>query len=329
MIDNINNILQQILNDFLAASSELIFSAKIIAGIGAIILAFITFRKMQMEGNTEAMNGFFIKLFLVAIGIGFYGTFISFINAPLNIVSANVKQISHEQYEETTNVFTEMYENPGGSGSVNNEQYDSEIQTLLGEDDQSLSSDNDSVSIYNMVQNTSEFIHGVFFQVVFQILSFIASIALVILNVVRTFFLIVLSLFGVFVIAISIYPSLEGSFGQWLQKYINVYLWLPIAYILDGVLSKIFMYHQESNALDPGSLPSYYMVNLLALCTIISYATVPTMSSWIVNASTNAMASKVKGKGEGMVSAAKKAGEAKMSGGTSLAKDAAKTAAPK
>lgn len=326
MIDNINGILQTILDDFLASSGQLLLPAQLIAGIGAIILAFITFRKIQMDGNTDAINAFVIKFSLVMLGIVFYGTFIKFLNAPLNLISAHVKEISLSQYEQTTNIFAEMYENPGGNSTMSNSTYDAEIQTYLAEEGTTPSNDEDSSAIFNMVQNVSEAIHGAFFQVVFQILSFIASVALVILNVVRTFFLIVLSLFGIFVIAISIYPSLEGSFGQWLQKYINVYLWLPIAYILDGILSKIFMYHQDSSALNPSSIPSYYLVNLLAICTIISYATVPTMASWIVNASTNAMASKVKGKGEGLVSAGKKAAEAKASGGASLAKEAGSTA---
>ena len=41
MIDNINGILQAILDDFLTSTGELLLPAKLIAGIGAIILAFV------------------------------------------------------------------------------------------------------------------------------------------------------------------------------------------------------------------------------------------------------------------------------------------------
>lgn len=307
MVEDINLLLETILNDFVNNTGNFLLSAKLIAGIGAIIMGFITYRKIMMDGDVNgAINAFVIRCFLVGFGIMFYGTFLKMVNAPLNLMTAQVKQISLDQYETTTNIFTERITNPD-DGMSENSDHDKKIAQLLNEENTASSDDAESEGVLSAVLNIGEQITGVFQQIVFQTLMFIASTALIILNVVRTFFLIVLSLFGIFVIALSMYPGLEGSFGQWLQKYINIYIWLAIAYILDGVLSRLFEMHASFNAANPATTLNGGFIMILALCAIISYATVPTMASWLVNASTNGMASKVKGKGEAMGQAIKKA----------------------
>jgi len=322
MVQTINDTLNQIYFDFLNSSSSLMGSAQLIGGLGLVILAYVQYQKMMLDGEARVWM-FFMKVIGLSLAIGFYPTLIQAINLPLNLITENVKEISTEEYQSTTDIFSSMYTNPSGNSVNQNQQYDEEIALYMNDANAPTDNSNDpnSNSIYNFVQNTSEAIHGLFFQIIFQILSFIASVALIILNVIRTFFLVVLTIFGIFVIPFTIYPSLEGSLGSWLQKYINVYLWLPVGYILDGILSKIFYYHQNSSglpvqySLNVDGAINNNLVNLLAICTIISYVTIPTITNWLVNASTNAMASKVKGKAEGF---SKKLADIKTSGATSV-----------
>lgn len=317
MVQTINDTLNQIYFDFLNSSSSLMHSAQLIGGLGLVILAYVQYQKMMLDGEARVW-GFFMKVIGLSLAIGFYPTVIQVINLPLNLITENVKEITHNEYENTTEVFSSMIFNPG-TNSVNspNQQYDQEIANYMNDSNENLesSNDSDSNSILNYVSNTSEIIHGIFFQIIFHVLTFMASVALIILNVVRTFFLVVLTIFGIFVIPFTIYPSLEGSLGSWLQKYINVYLWLPVGYILDGILSKIFYYHQNSSAFSIDGAINNNLVNLLVLCTIVSYVTIPTITSWLVNASTNAMASKVKGKTENL---GKKLADVKSGGTTSI-----------
>lgn len=322
MVQTVNDTLNQIYFDFLNNSTSLMHSAQLIGGLGLLILAYVQYQKMMLDGEARVWV-FFMKVIGLSLAIGFYPTVIQVINVPLNLITENVKEISHNEYENTTEIFSSMILDPG-SNSVNspNQQYDQEIANYMNDSNENLesSNDSDSNSILNYVSNASEILHGIFFQIIFQILSFMASVALIILNVVRTFFLVVLTIFGIFVIPFTIYPSLEGSLGSWLQKYINVYLWLPVGYILDGILSKIFYYHQNSSgvplqySMNVDGAINNNLVNLLALCTIISYITIPTITNWLVNASTNAMASKVKGKTENL---GKKLADVKTSGATS------------
>ena len=191
---------------------------------------------------------------------------------------------------------------------------DSEIDNDSGGEDSS--SSNVFMSIFNGTYQDN--IRLWILEAFYEIIHFLGVIAIIILNVVRTFFLIVLSIFGIFVLAFSMYPGLENSFMQWLQKYINVYLWLPISYILQGLISKLFtkvkpdvassIFTATSEEISNSS--NNVVIALIGLCSIVSFATVPTLSSWLINASTNALGSKVKGKAMDVGKTAQQAGKA-------------------
>lgn len=306
MEENINTILYALQEDFINNSGDFLLSAKIIAGIGALIMGFITYRKIMMDGDVNgAINAFVIKCVLVGFGILFYGTLIRFINAPLNLMTQNIKEITLAQDESTHELFTQKMNDPA-EARISNTEHDERIAKLLNEDsDTPPSEDETSQGILSSIVNIGDSMDAFFARAFYNILMSLASFCLIIINVVRTFFLIVLSLFGIFVIALSMYPGLEGSFGQWLQKYINIYLWLPISYILGGIIAKLFEYMAlESNADQGTQLGGFGAI--LAICAIISYAAIPTMSSWLVNASTSGMASKVKGNVSAAAQAVKK-----------------------
>ena len=52
------------------------------------------------------------------------------------------------------------------------------------------------------------------------------SVSLV-LDTLRTFFLIVLSILGPLSFAISVYDGFHSTMIQWICQYISIYLWLP------------------------------------------------------------------------------------------------------
>ncbi len=113
-----------------------------------------------------------------------------------------------------------------------------------------------------------------------------------VLNVIRGFYLIILTIFGIFVIALSTFPSLEGSFAQWISKYINVYLWLAIGFVLQGVLFRLqkFLADSPSNEFHGGT--NIFSL-LVAVCTIVGFIAVPSISSWLINAATNGASGKM------------------------------------
>lgn len=110
-----------------------------------------------------------------------------------------------------------------------------------------------------------------------------------IINVIRTFYLIVLAIIGPIVFGLSIYDGFQHLVTVWLARYINVFLWLPVANIFGSIIAKI-----QHNMLvsSGGNIPilgqpvtiSDWAYMIFLLIAIVGYCTVPSVSNYIVNA---------------------------------------------
>jgi len=75
-----------------------------------------------------------------------------------------------------------------------------------------------------------------FLSEVLQLGYYAASLCI---NTVRTFFLIVLAILGPLVLGFAVFDGLQHTLSVWVARYINTYLWLPIANIFGAILGKI------------------------------------------------------------------------------------------
>lgn len=316
-LDYMNQILLDVQNGFLDDANGFRTGAQLIAGLGATISAAFAFYKMSM-GEANEWKPFAVKLLAVYLGIIFYGPFIQILNTPLNIISESAKSVAKLNDDNTKNFFDDFHNEK--KEKISNETLDAEIQEKMERfNDQhpeisenvfgtglSLLTGGASV-IDGFINSAAKSIRAYMIEAFYEIMKFLGMCAIIILSLVRTFFLIVLQVFGLFAIAFSIFPILGNSFSQWLQKYINVYLWLPISYILQGIINALFSSIDLNTAISPGAIiadganySSGMMGNsavaVIGLCSVVGFSTVPTMSSWLVSAATNGLSSKIKGK---------------------------------
>lgn len=146
-----------------------------------------------------------------------------------------------------------------------------------------------------------------------EILELVFQAAALIIDVIRIFYLIVLAIIGPIVFALSIFDGFQHLLTVWLARYINVYLWLPVANIFGAIIAKI-----QENMVNPAnsvipipgqtfSTTDWAYIAFL-LIGIVGYFTVPSVAGYIVNAGGgNALQDKVTrvsvGMGKNMVSA--------------------------
>ena len=106
----------------------------------------------------------------------------------------------------------------------------------------------------------------------------------------RTFFLIVLSILGPLCFAISVWDGFQSALPQWFCRYIQIYLWLPVSDLFSTILAKIqvLMLQNDIEALqnDPNfSIEASNGVYIVFLIIgIIGYFTIPTVAGWIIQA---------------------------------------------
>ena len=78
-----------------------------------------------------------------------------------------------------------------------------------------------------------------FVKKIYQALELVYNAASLVIDTLRTFILIVLSILGPIVFGIAVWDGLGGSLSAWFARYISVYLWLPVSSILTALLTKI------------------------------------------------------------------------------------------
>ncbi|MGY4538184.1 conjugative transposon TraJ protein [Mucilaginibacter sp. UYNi724] len=129
-----------------------------------------------------------------------------------------------------------------------------------------------------------------------ELLNVLFQAAALCLDTIRTFKLIVLAILGPLCFGLSIFEGFQHSLKQWLARYVNVFMWLPVANIFGAIIAKI----QENMIIgiqngnlggnDLGNTNTAYLIFLLI--GIVGYFTVPSVASYIMNVGGHALFAK-------------------------------------
>ncbi|MFB9843942.1 conjugative transposon protein TraJ [Mucilaginibacter ginsenosidivorans] len=123
-----------------------------------------------------------------------------------------------------------------------------------------------------------------------EILEVLYEAAALCINTIRTFQLIVLAILGPLVFGIAVFDGFQHTLTVWMARYVNVFLWLPVANIFGSIIGKV---QQNMLQLDIAQIQSTgdtffsstdtaYLIFLLI--GIVGYFTVPTTANYIVHA---------------------------------------------
>lgn len=123
-----------------------------------------------------------------------------------------------------------------------------------------------------------------------EILHIVYQAAALCINTIRTFYLIVLAILGPLVFGLSVFDGLQNTLMVWIARYINVFLWLPVANIFGAIIAKI---QENMLRIDIEQIELYgdtffsssdtgYIIFLII--GIIGYFTVPSVANYIVHA---------------------------------------------
>jgi len=122
-----------------------------------------------------------------------------------------------------------------------------------------------------------------------EILQVLFESAALCINTVRTFYLIILAILGPLAFGLCVFDGFGHIIRDWLARYINVFLWLPVANLFGTLISQI---QQEMIKLDIaqvnasgqtsfGPTDTAYLVFLIL--SIAGYFTVPSITNYIIS----------------------------------------------
>ncbi|KAF2337779.1 conjugative transposon protein TraJ [Flavobacterium nitrogenifigens] len=123
-----------------------------------------------------------------------------------------------------------------------------------------------------------------------EVLRVLFEAAALCIDTLRTFQLVVLSILGPLVFGIAVFDGFQHTLTVWLARYINIYLWLPVANIFGSIIGKIqeLMLKLDLSQVEASGDTFFSRTDMAYLIFmiigIIGYFTVPSVANYIVHA---------------------------------------------
>lgn len=297
-IKSLQEVLAQLYTEMLPLCSKLIGVGRGIAGFAATW--YIASRVWRHIANAEPIDFYpLFRPFVLGFAIIIFPSVITMINGVMNptvtgtasMVKDSDKAISTllQQKEEAikkTDVW-QMYIGENGSGDRDKWYKYTHPDEAPGDEGMMAGIGNDikfafAKASYNFRNSVKEWMS--------EVLKVLFEAASLCINTIRTFYLIVLAILGPLVFGIAVFDGFQHTLTVWLARYINVFLWLPVANIFGSIIGKIqenMLKVDIAQVQDYGDTffsPTDTAYLIFMIIGIIGYFTVPSVANYIVHA---------------------------------------------
>ncbi|SIN78760.1 conjugative transposon protein TraJ [Algoriphagus halophilus] len=301
MDQGLHGVLEELYSEMMPLCGQLISVSQGIAAFGA--LWYIGSRVWQSIANAEPIDFYpLFRPFAIGFCILFFPSVLSLINGVMNpTVRATASMMDHsnsaienllQHKEELVKGTLQglMFRNNHRQGD-----YEKWLKYTQGLPE---GSEETGMTWWESFSDIMEF-HGAKWsfnfkhwikEVLAEILQLLFEAAALCINTLRTFQLVVLSILGPLVFGLSVFDGFHHTLVVWLARYINIYLWLPVANIFGAIISTI---QEKMLVLDIGQIEhtgdtffsatdTGYLIFLVI--GIIGYFSVPSVANYIVHA---------------------------------------------
>lgn len=290
--ENLHQVLRTLYDEMMPLVGDMTGIAKGIAGLGALF--YVASRVWQSLSRAEEIDVYsLLRPFAIGLCIMFFSTMVlGTINSVLSPVVRGTNQMMASQTLDMNKLREQrdklereaMLRNPETAYLVSNEEFDKKIDEMQGLNPKHLLTMTSMYierGMYNLKKTMQDAFKS-FLEILFQA-------AALIIDTIRTFYLIVLSILGPIAFAIGVYDGFHSTITGWLSRYISVYLWLPVSDLFSAMLAKIqtLMLGKEITALEnPAYIPdgSSVVYIIFMLIGIVGYFVIPTVAGWIIQA---------------------------------------------
>jgi conjugative transposon TraJ protein len=297
---SLHDVLAQLYDDMMPLCSRLIGVGRGIAGFAATW--YIAARVWRHIAHAEPIDFYpLFRPFALGLAVALFPAVIAMINGVLQpTVSATEEMVKDadkaiktllEKKEEAvkkTDIW-QMYVGESGDGDRDKWYLYTHPEDPTGENEGTFESiGNDlrfamSKASYNFRNSIKQWLS--------EVLNILYEAAALCVNTIRTFFLIVLAILGPLAFGIAVFDGFQHTLTAWIARYVNIFLWLPVANIFGSIIGKI---QENMLKIDIEQINDYgdtffssmdvaYLVFLII--GIVGYFTVPSVANYIVQAS--------------------------------------------
>ncbi|MCM1140924.1 MAG: conjugative transposon protein TraJ [Muribaculum sp.] len=287
---NLHSILRSLYDEMMPLCSDMAGVAQGIAGLGALF--YVAYRVWQSLARAEPIDVFpLLRPFVIGFCIMFFPTVvlgtINNVMSPIVQGTASMLEgqtLDMKQYREEKDrlEYEQMMRDPSTAYLVDDAEFDrqidelgvTEIGTAAG-----MYIERGMYKVKKAIQN--------FFRELLEMLFQAASLTI---DTIRTFFLIVLAILGPIAFALSVWDGFQSTLTQWICRYIQTYLWLPVADLFSTILAKIQVLMLQNDISELTNNPNVDLAGsntaycIFMIIGIIGYFTIPTVAGWIIQA---------------------------------------------
>ncbi len=294
-IRSLNEVLDTLYADMMPLCSRLIGVGRGIAGFAATW--YIAYRVWGHIARAEPIDFFpLFRPFVLGFAILIFPSVLGMINGVMKPTVTSTAQMIEDSdkavaqllkmKEEAikTTAYWQMYVGPSGSGDR-----DKWYKYNYGDK---------SEGWFKSIGNDIKFAFAKFSynfrnsikQWMAEVLKVLFEASALCINTIRTFYLIVLGILGPLVFGIAVFDGFQHTLTVWIARYLNIFLWLPVANIFGGIMGKIQEnmlkedLHQIATSGDTffSSTDTAYLIFMII--GIIGYFTVPSVANYIIHA---------------------------------------------
>ena len=289
--DNLHEVLRSLYTEMVPLSADMAGVAKGVAGLGALF--YVAIKVWQALSRAEPIDMYpLLRPFALGLCIMFFPSMVlGTINAVLSpivtgthlILEGQVLDLNLLQEQKDLLEYEAMVRNPETAFMASDEEFEKKLDGLGW-------SPSDIGTMTGMYMDRQAYrIEKAMKDWFRNLLEILFRSAALVIDTIRTFFLIVLSILGPIAFAISVWDGFQSTLTQWLTRYVSVYLWLPVADLFSAMLARIQSLIIERDIAmlsDPGFIPdtgnTVYIIFMII--GIVGYFTVPTVTGWVIQA---------------------------------------------
>lgn len=289
--DNLHEVLRSLYAEMVPLSSDMAAVAKGVAGLGALF--YVAIKVWQALSRAEPIDMYpLLRPFALGLCIMFFPSMVlGTINAVLSpivtgthlILEGQVLDLNLLQEQKDLLEYEAMVRNPETAFMASDEEFEKKLDGLGW-------SPSDIGTMTGMYMDRQAYrIEKAMKDWFRNLLEILFRSAALVIDTIRTFFLIVLSILGPIAFAISVWDGFQSTLTQWLTRYVSVYLWLPVVDLFSAMLARIQSLIIERDIAmlsDPGFIPdtgnTVYIIFMII--GIVGYFTVPTVTGWVIQA---------------------------------------------
>lgn len=306
-IAGLQSTLDSVYDTAMGNCGELVGVGQALAGFGALF--YVCYRVLGHIAKAEDIEVLpLLRPFVLSLVLSMYPGFIGVINGILQPTvdgtAALVKDanaaitllLSQKQAALQQSADWQMFVGPDGNGSQEKwEQYS-------GEAESGAFSGISNALKFNLERISYNF-HNAVKVVLSEIMELVYEAASLCINTLRIFEMVLMAILGPLVLGLTCFDGFKHLLTAWLARYVNVFLWLPVANIFGSLCGQIqiaMLKADLANAANGqtsfGATDAAYLIFLLIAS--IGYFCVPSVTNHIINvfpSGGGAMLSKVTG----------------------------------